>query len=1082
MWPIVTIIFAQGDLPVNQPAPRPSGPAFDGIRSSVSTILSEPTKPQRHVGTSVIVGHSRPSRWTRWLLLTIVAASLLPLIGQTPLALAASITVTTTTDEDNGSLGGGTGVSLREAVLYASTNDVINLPAGTYTLTIPGGGNNDGKKGDLDVISKAITIAGAGATSTKIVASFPNTESNTRDRVIDVLPGAALTLSGVTISGGSASTPGGGIRNQGTLSATAIVVSGNFSAVFAGNRVSGDSGGGIANAAGTATIVNSTIKGNTAKVSGGGLFNATGATMTLYATTVANNVTTEQNGGGIANEGALNVANSTLSGNSANRSGGGIYNNGTATVTNATITGNICNADTRIAGNGGGAFNNSPGVGSLTFKNSIIAGNIDRLNPPSATTPQSYFPDLNAQTSNTIVGNSNNLIGSRAGINNSTTIGTPGQSDIVNVDAGLAVLTDNGSGTPIHLLQSSSPAIDSANDTTCTSAPISNRDQRGSLRPADGNADANAVCDIGAVEVRAAIVLLDDTLAIASGGSLNFGSTPRDTPLTKVLTIRNDGEATLVLDEAPLSVPTGFTLVEGIASTRIQPGEETTLTLQFNATILGATSGQLTFGTNDPAANPFQLTLTGTATAKPATLVVSANSSNLPSGALFSFGSTASGTPVDQTFTVTNSGDENLTLGAITPPTGFVIQNQPGATTLTPNAATTFTVRLSASAPGVPAGTLSIASNAGSDNPFLLRLKGIVSGSATDQLFVLDNTNVSEVTNGSSVTFGTTVVGTPLLRTFTLANIGNGPLTVNAPLTLPAGFSLVGSFSTTILGVGQSVDVQIKADATNTGAPSGTASFGNSDTDENPFSFTVNATVNTSPAKVVVTEGTATIADNTGRSNFGSTVIGTPVVKTFTISNTGGSDLVLTSATVPAGFEIISPFTSPVAPGASTSVQVRLRATAVGTFSGVLSFGTTDPTANPFNFTVSGTVTNPPAQIVVTVGTTTVTNGSSVDLGVTPLGVPVSKLFTITNNGGSILTINSINVPSGFTRDPDVATADTLAPGASTAFVVVLDSDTAGTFDGRVTILTNDPVAADFGFTIIGTVGQRNVYLPLMMR
>ena len=247
----------------------------------------------------------------------------------------------------------------------------------------------------------------------------------------------------------------------------------------------------------------------------------------------------------------------------------------------------------------------------------------------------------------------------------------------MNAEPGLAALADNGGATLTHLLLPTSPAIDAARNDTCAATPINNRDQRDQPRPADGNANTNAFCDIGAVEVRAAIVLLDDTVALASGGSLNFGSTPRDTALTKVLTVRNDGEAALLLDGASLSIPTGFSLVEGFGSTRIEPGEQTTLTLQFNATILGATSGQLSFGTNDPSASPFLLTLSGTATAKPATLVVSVDSANAPSGALISFGSTASGTPVNKVFTVTNTGDENLVLGTISVPAGFVIQSAP---------------------------------------------------------------------------------------------------------------------------------------------------------------------------------------------------------------------------------------------------------------------------------------------------------------------------------------------------------------------------------------------------------------------
>ena len=51
---------------------------------------------------------------------------LLPTLLFLPLT-AHSTTVTTTTDEDNGTLGGGTGVSLREAVKYSPAGDIITF-------------------------------------------------------------------------------------------------------------------------------------------------------------------------------------------------------------------------------------------------------------------------------------------------------------------------------------------------------------------------------------------------------------------------------------------------------------------------------------------------------------------------------------------------------------------------------------------------------------------------------------------------------------------------------------------------------------------------------------------------------------------------------------------------------------------------------------------------------------------------------------------------------------------------------------------------------------------------------------------
>ena len=91
---------------------------------------------------------------------------------------AASITVTTPIDEVNGTTTsiaslvanpGGAGISLREAIIAANNTpgaDIINLPAGIYTLTRVG---NDAscQNGDLD-INDSVTINGSGAAVTII--------------------------------------------------------------------------------------------------------------------------------------------------------------------------------------------------------------------------------------------------------------------------------------------------------------------------------------------------------------------------------------------------------------------------------------------------------------------------------------------------------------------------------------------------------------------------------------------------------------------------------------------------------------------------------------------------------------------------------------------------------------------------------------------------------------------------------------------------------------------------------------------------------------------------------------------------
>jgi CSLREA domain-containing protein len=132
---------------------------------------------------------------------------------------AAEITINTSNDE----LNNDGDCSLREAIQAANTNsqvdacgpgsgaDTITIPAGTYTLTIAGTGEDANATGDLD-ITDSLTINGAGA-GTTIIRAHATTGSGI-DRVFDVIGAISVTISDVTLANGRCtSCNGGGIRN-----------------------------------------------------------------------------------------------------------------------------------------------------------------------------------------------------------------------------------------------------------------------------------------------------------------------------------------------------------------------------------------------------------------------------------------------------------------------------------------------------------------------------------------------------------------------------------------------------------------------------------------------------------------------------------------------------------------------------------------------------------------------------------------------------------------------------------------------------------------------------------------------------
>lgn len=105
-------------------------------------------------------------------------------------------------------------------------------------------------------------------------------------------------------------------------------------------------------------------------------------------------------------------------------------------------------------------------------------------------------------------------------------------SDVVAA-AKLGALADNGGPTPTRMPASDSPAVDAAIATGCPST-----DQRGVSRPRDGDGDAVATCDVGAVERGGAEAGTAD-LRLTKQADRDEAAIGQ--LVTYTLTVRNDG-------------------------------------------------------------------------------------------------------------------------------------------------------------------------------------------------------------------------------------------------------------------------------------------------------------------------------------------------------------------------------------------------------------------------------------------------------------------------------------------------------------------------------------------------------------
>lgn len=439
-----------------------------------------------------------------------LAALLLSSLAGWP-AFAATWVVDTAVDAVDANLGdqdcltAANTCSLRAAIQQANAKpglDEIHLPAGTFSLSIAGAGENAAATGDLDVTDD-VTLVGAGEGLTVIDAAG-------LDRVFESHPpavapvGLTLWLVTLTVQGGAVSgqnDDGGCFRNpengvllidrvtvrdcRGLHFGGAVYNAGRFEAVDSSLIGNGDPtfstgmGGAVANvgAAGEVYILLSELRDNIALAGGA-----------IYTSADFINPHTSE----------VRIEQSSLIGNRAGQRGGGIDNNSLTHVfvQDSTLAGNEAGSGGGLANDGGGlylirnstiAFNHANNIGGgieevhfdpdfIRIRNSVIA-----YNTAANTGPDCHFR---------ISSEAATLIGNTTGCEL-----TGGSGNLLNVDPKLGPLLKLGARAWAFLPLPGSPVIDTGATALC-----SERDQLGTVRPFDGNGDGQPFCDLGAIE------------------------------------------------------------------------------------------------------------------------------------------------------------------------------------------------------------------------------------------------------------------------------------------------------------------------------------------------------------------------------------------------------------------------------------------------------------------------------------------------------------------------------------------------------------------------------------------------------
>lgn len=413
--------------------------------------------------------------------------------------------------------------TISAAVGKADDDDSIQIAAGTYHES----GINIFKRLTLNGADAATTIVDGGqngrvfllnANSTLRHLTIQNGRTPEDSNIftsggggLRVGTGMNVLLQHVTIQNNATSGSaglGGGIFNTGHLTIDQSRILNNTS----------EGGGGIYHyfVSGAITITHSLIADNQALGSGGGGGGLNISRPIYIADSIirGNNATYAGGGLMLSNEGEALLERITLMDNVAS-SGGAIFNQatGVSTLLNSTVSGNVA------SGNYGGLYAAGTGV-HFAIHNSTIAENRRTNTAGLGQNGVAMVSGAEATLSNSLIANNAERQCSSGGILSAghnlssdffCNLTQPG--DQQGVDPLLMPLGDYGGPTPTHALRPGSPAIEGGSNADCPAT-----DQRGVLRPFDGDNSGTAVCDIGAVEAERQIVIADTSVLEGTGG------------------------------------------------------------------------------------------------------------------------------------------------------------------------------------------------------------------------------------------------------------------------------------------------------------------------------------------------------------------------------------------------------------------------------------------------------------------------------------------------------------------------------------------------------------------------------------
>jgi Abnormal spindle-like microcephaly-assoc'd, ASPM-SPD-2-Hydin/Protein of unknown function (DUF1573) len=393
---------------------------------------------------------------------------------------------------------------------------------------------------------------------------------------------------------------------------------------------------------------------------------------------------------------------------------------------------------------------------------------------------------------------------------------------------------------------------------------------------------------------------------------------------------------------------------------------------------------------------------------------------------LLNFGSVNSGSSKTLTVTAVNAGNMSVTISAATFSTNNFSLASTLPTTLASGQSANLSVKFTPNAAGTFTGAATLTSDA-VDATTTLTLSGTgVSGGSGGQL----------APGAATENFGGVIVGSIQTLVEILTNTGGTSVTISQTAITGTGFSLSGITAPVTLSAGQSANLSVSFAPQSAGSATGN------------ITITSNAP---NPTLTIPLSGTGLAAgeltSNPSSEAFGSIAVGSKQTWSGTITNTGGTSVTISQAAISGAAYTLSGISAPITlnAGQSTNFSVVFAPQAAGSATGNITITSNAP--NP-------TLTIPLSGTGVTPGQLT-SNPTSEGFGTVTVGSKQSLSETVTNTGGTSVTISQVAVSGTGYSITGITAPVTLGVGQSVGFNVSFAPPAAGSVSGNVTITSN---------------------------